>query len=70
MNPTEQRMRIMMGFVFVISVLAGSQFEPGHMRLYATSDQCREEMLLIQAMNRVNQAAGSDRVLFGECRTL
>ena len=60
----------MMGVVLVISVMMGGVFEPDRMRLYVTSDQCREEMLLLQAMNRVNQASGSDQVWFGECRAL
>jgi hypothetical protein len=68
LGSVNKRMRIMISFVLVISVMMGGVFEPDRMRLYVTSNQCQEELLTLQAMNRALAEAGQDRILFGECR--
>lgn len=58
----------MTSFVFVISVLVGSNLTPAQLTLEAVSDQCRVEQIQLAALNKSNAGAGIDTRYFGECR--
>lgn len=59
----------MISFVFLVSVLVNGVLDIHRITLQATSDECRQEMLMLAAVNQAHQQHGSNQVFFGECRT-